>query len=137
MIIPYKFNDGTVSNVEVNDEIGSVIIESRKAEQANNRKHRYHCLSLDAVDYEGMDYADSDDIDSVISGKESIEEFYEIYDTLTETQKRRVEMLEEGLSLREIARQEGKDFKSIYDSIAAIRKKFSNISDKTPHQNGM
>ena len=137
MIITYKFNDGTVSTIEVDDEIGSVIIESRKAEQANNRKHRYHCLSLDAAEYEGKDFAEPYDIDSVISGKESTKEFYEIYEILTETQKRRVEMLEEGLSLREIARQEGKDFKSIYDSIAAIRKKFSNISVKTPHQNGM
>ena len=133
MLITYKFNDGAVSNVEVDDEIGSVIIQSRKEEHANNEKQRSHCLSIDAVDYEGMSFATSDNVDSITSIKESNEEFYEIYDTLTEIQKRRVELLEMGFSFREIARKEDvSDHKKIKKSIEQVRKKFEKFKNRGP-----
>lgn len=45
MKIKYAFMDGTVTEVEVSDEIGAVIIDSRKAEHAQDERHRYHCYS--------------------------------------------------------------------------------------------
>ena len=36
MKIKYAFLDGTVTEVEVSDEIGAVIIDSRKAEHAQD-----------------------------------------------------------------------------------------------------
>ena len=45
MKIKYAFLDGTVTEVEVSDEIGAVIIDSRKAEHAQDERHRYHCYS--------------------------------------------------------------------------------------------
>ncbi len=42
MKIKYAFLDGTVTEVEVSDEIGAVIIDSRKAEHAQDERHRYH-----------------------------------------------------------------------------------------------
>ena len=53
MKIKYAFLDGTVTEVEVSEEIGAVIIDSRKAEHAQDERHRYHCYSYDAIDYEG------------------------------------------------------------------------------------
>ena len=49
MKIKYAFLDGTVTEVEVSDEIGAVIIDSRKAEHAQDERHRYHCYSYDNV----------------------------------------------------------------------------------------
>lgn len=43
---------------------------------------------------------------------------------LSEVQKRRMMMLAAGLSMREIARREDKDIKTIRESIEAARKKF-------------
>ena len=60
MLIRYKFNDETVSEVEVPEEIGAVIIESRRLEANYDRKERYHCYSLDSITYEGKEYADDD-----------------------------------------------------------------------------
>ena len=57
MKIKYAFLDGTVTEVEVSDEIGAVIIDSRKAEHAQDERHRYHCYSYDAIDYEGEEYS--------------------------------------------------------------------------------
>lgn len=61
MKIKYVFLDGTVTEVEVSDEIGAVIIDSRKAEHAQDERHRYHCYSYDAIDYEGEEYGACDE----------------------------------------------------------------------------
>ena len=50
MKIKYEFADGTVSEVEVEESIGAVIIEDRRLEDNLARKERYHCHSLDAVE---------------------------------------------------------------------------------------
>ncbi len=55
MKIKYEFADGTVSEVEVEESIGAVIIEDRRMEDNLARKERYHCHSLDAVEFEGID----------------------------------------------------------------------------------
>ena len=46
MKIKYAFLDGTVTEVEVSDEIGAVIIDSRKAEHAQDERHRYHAYEI-------------------------------------------------------------------------------------------
>ena len=43
MKIKYEFADGTVSEVEVEEAIGAVIIEDRRLEDNLSRKERYHC----------------------------------------------------------------------------------------------
>ena len=57
MKIRYEFVDGTVSEVEVEESIGAVIIESRREEDNLARKERYHCYSMDAAQFEGTEYA--------------------------------------------------------------------------------
>lgn len=48
MIIKYKFAIGKVTEVEVSDEIGTVILDSRREEHADNERHHYHtAFSLD------------------------------------------------------------------------------------------
>ena len=42
MKIKYEFADGTVSEVEVEESIGEVIIEDRRLEDNLSRKERYH-----------------------------------------------------------------------------------------------
>ena len=58
MKIKYEFADGTVSEVEVEESIGAVIIEDRRLEDNLSRKERYHCYSLDAAQFVGEEYAD-------------------------------------------------------------------------------
>lgn len=45
MKVEYKFADGTVSEVEVSEEIRTYIMDSRRKENSANRKERYHLLS--------------------------------------------------------------------------------------------
>lgn len=46
MKIHYEFSDGISTDIEVSEEIGSVITESRKLERNLKEKERSHCFSL-------------------------------------------------------------------------------------------
>lgn len=124
MKINYTFANGEVSEVEVNEEIGNVILDSRREENNLDRKERYHCYSMDAADYEGEEYADRETPESVLFLQLENKSIADAFDKLSEVQKRRLLMLAQGLSFREIARREGKDIKTIRESIEGARKKF-------------
>ena len=55
MKIKYEFATGDVTEIEVEDSIGEIILESRRLESNGDRKERYHCYSLDALQYGDKD----------------------------------------------------------------------------------
>ena len=66
MKINYTFADGETSEVEVTEEIGNMILDSRRQESNLDRKERYHCYSSDAAEFEGEEYADADTPESLL-----------------------------------------------------------------------
>ncbi|MCD8009018.1 MAG: hypothetical protein LUF68_08855 [Clostridiales bacterium] len=125
MLIKYTFATGETTEVEVNDEIGEFIIDSRRSEDSADRKERRHCYSMDAALYEGEDYGTEDFTDRLFD--DTAEENARVrraFSHLSDIQQRRLLLYSKGLSIREIARREGKDFRTVYDSIEAARKKF-------------
>ena len=124
MKIKYEFADGTVSEVDVSDEIGTVIIDSRKAEHAANERERYYReFSIDAAEYENCECATpttpEDDFLSQCDNRELLAKLR----CLTPTQCRRLLCYAEGMTYREIALQEGVQIKAVQDSIEQARKK--------------
>lgn len=124
MKINYTFANGETSEVEVTEEIGNMILDSRREESNLDRKERYHCYSLDAVLYEGREYADSDTPETVLHREEEQRHITELLNGLPEIQKRRLLLYTEGKSLREIARMEGVDHKAVRKSVEAAKKYF-------------
>ena len=124
MKINYTFNNGENSEVEVNEEIGAVILESRRKEENMERNRRRRCYSLDDVDFEGEDFADDRTPESLFMEQLYNEHIKETLDKLSETQRRRLLMLASGMSIREIARAEGVEFGPVYRSIEAAKKTF-------------
>ena len=124
MKIKYTFANGDVSEVEVSEEVGTVIVDSRRKEENQARKERYHCYSYDAIEYEGDEFADPDTPESLFERDELSKRVQSAMTHLTETQARRIKLLAEGHSMREIARMEGVDHKVVAESIEGARKKF-------------
>ena len=124
MTINYHFNNGENSEVEVSEELGAVILESRKKEDNMERNRRRRCYSLDCMDFEGEDFADERTPESIFMEQIENEHILETLDKLSETQRRRLLMLASGMSLHDIARAEGTSFYAIHVSIEAARKKF-------------
>ena len=122
MKISYKFLDGKHTEVEVADAIGAVIVDSRRVENSAERKHRRY---IDAIKYEGKEYGTGEFADALCDDAEiRNKKIWDAFSHLSEVQKRRMMMLAAGLSMREIARREDKDIKTIRESIEAARKKF-------------
>ena len=130
MKITWEFADGTKSEIEAPDDIGTVILDSRREEDNLDRKERYHCYSIDALAYGDKD------IHSPTSGVTPESEFLlaednariaEALSALTDVQRRRLLMLASGMSLRDIAKAEGSNHKSVEESINSARKKFKKI----------
>lgn len=125
MKVKYEFDNGEVTEVEVSEEIGAMIIDSRREEESGNRKERRHCYSLDAIVYEGTEYGTPDFTEEMFDDrKERDVRVREAFSHLSSVQQRRLLMLAGGMSVREIARREGKNFRTVYDSIEAAKKKF-------------
>ena len=55
MKITWQFADGTISEIDAPDDIGTVILDSRREEDNLDRKERYHCYSIDAMEYGDKD----------------------------------------------------------------------------------
>ncbi len=124
MKIRYEFADGTVSEVEVEESIGAVIIESRREEDNLARKERYHCYSMDAAQFEGTEYADSETLETQMEREMDAERIAHALDGLSEVQRRRLLGFAEGKSMREIAREEKVQHRAVVKSIEGARKIF-------------
>lgn len=126
MFIKYVFVTGEKVVIDVPDEIGTVVQVSRKAEHANNERHRYHAaFSLNDMVYEGMicSSPNSNPADTLIR-KERVEECEEKLSQLTPTQRRRYEMLvADEMTVADIARAEHASFNSIKESLQSAQKK--------------
>ena len=125
MKIKYTFANGDVSEVEVSEDVGSIIVDSRRKEDNLDRKERYHCYSYDSIDYEGEEYADPDTPDSLLERDELSKRVQSAMSHLSEIQVRRLTLFAEGLSIREIARMEGVDHKAVSKSIESAKKVFA------------
>ena len=124
MKIKYEFADGTVSEVEVEESIGAVIIESRRKEDNLARKERYHCYSMDAVQFEGDEYGTEETPETQMERELDTERIAHALDGLSEVQRRRLLKFAEGKSMREIAREEKVQHRAVMKSIEGARKIF-------------
>ena len=124
MKIKYEFADGTVSEVEVEESIGAVIIESRREEDNLARKERYHCYSMDAVQFEGDEYGTEETPETQMERELDTERIAHALDGLSEVQRRRLLKFAEGKSMRESAREEKVQHRAVMKSIEGARKIF-------------
>ena len=139
MLIKLKDNDGRViQEVEVDDEFGEWYVEQERIEENAKRRDRYWItVSLDSSDYEGMWFADPSptpaEICERVDEQRRVDEFKK---TLTPTQLRRLELLGEGKSLREVARIENTNLSAIKKTRDQIRKKYEDFFGGQGGQNG-
>lgn len=122
MKIKYEFVDGTVSEVEVGEEIGGIIVESRRLEDNLARKERYYCYSMDAAEFEGGSYGTGNTPERQMERKLDEECIAHALDRLSEVQRRRFLMFADGMSMREIARKEKVQHRAVIKSIEGARK---------------
>ena len=128
MYIPYKLADGTTALVEVTEEVAEFIVnDDRKTENAD-RRQRYHCpYHIEAIDYEGTEYAYHKSPEQIYIMKEEAEHIQNTLSFLSDKQFCRLYLKAQGLSLREIAKREGTTVNAVNESLQSAIKKFKKI----------
>ena len=131
----YEVNLEHFGKVNVNKEVKELMEEYERTFQNYERKTRYWCpVRLDDCEYEGECFIDDHDLKQEYLEKEEQLECNRFLELLTPTQKRRLLMRMENptLSLREIARIEEVDYKSIEECFEAIKNKYKKFLNNTP-----
>lgn len=126
MKINYAFCNGEHDTVDVDEELGRFIMDSRRAEHANNERQRYHCYPLFDENDKEIELADWRQPGDAIEKEELRDELRDMLNLLTDVQRRRLLMLAAGMSSREIAEREGTSHTAVLLSIQQARKKIIN-----------
>lgn len=59
MLHPYELSTGEIVFVECGAEVIDFLVESKRADENADRRHRYNCpYHIEAIEYEGLEYAD-------------------------------------------------------------------------------
>ncbi len=136
-MITYFFADGTRSNVEgLPQEVEEIAANLTRLEENLERKERYHTVSLDSQEYEGLDFASREPnaleiLETREATKERVVLVAKALAALSEKQKRRIAMrFFEGLTLEEIAKREQVSLSSLHGNISVALKKMKGALEK-------
>ena len=128
--IQYKFNDGSISEINVTDELYALHLELLQEEKRNHWKETRRHISLDYLMEQGADIADHRDGDplSALIEKTDDEKLKNALSYLSDKQRSLIEkVFYNDLSLREIARQTGISHQALSQQLATIYKKLKKL----------
>lgn len=128
MKIKYAFQDGVVTEVEVSDEIGAVIVEfDRQEYNVNHKETRRHC-SLDAFNLDDALFPSDDDVEAEVAAKDESRRLYAAIAQLSPRQQYLIRQVYfEGRKYTDIAREEGVDRTAISHATERALKKLKKI----------
>ena len=128
--IQYKFNDGSIKQVSVTDELYALHLKLLQEEKRNHWKETRRHISLDYLMEQGADIADHRDGDplSALIEKTDDERIHKAISSLSDKQRALIEkVFYNDLSLREIARQTGVSHQALSQQLATIYKKLKKF----------
>ena len=127
--IQYKFNDGSIKQVSVTDELYALHLELLQEEKRNHWKETRRHISLDYLMEQGADFADGDgDPLSALIEKTDDEKLKTALSFLSDKQRALIEkVFYNDLSLREIARQTDVSHQALSQQLATIYKKLKKF----------
>ena len=128
--IQYKFNDVSISKINVTDELYALHLELLQEEKRNHWKETRRHISLDYLMEQGADIADHRDGDplSALIEKTDDEKLKNALSYLSDKQRSLIEkVFYNDLSLREIARQTDVSHQALSQQLATIYKKLKKL----------
>ena len=121
MKITYEFVTGEVSEVEVDEHLGGMLLDLDRQQYNNDQKETRRHVSLDGMDYEGELFASAEDTEGEAVRREDMARLYSGMEALSPSQRELVEKVYfEEREITDIAREEGV-------SEAAIRNRLKKI----------
>ena len=121
MKITYGFVTGEVSEVEVDESLGGILLDLDRQQENNDQKETRRHFSLNSMDYEGELFASAEDTERAVEHREDMARLYSAMEALSSSQRELVKKVYfEERKIADIAREEGV-------SEAAIRNRLKKI----------
>ena len=121
MKITYEFVTGEISEVEVDERLGGMLLDLDRQQYNNDHKETRRHVSLDGMDYEGELFVSAEDTEGEAVRREDMARLYSAMEALSPSQRELVKKVYfEERKITDIAREEGA-------SEAAIRNRLKKI----------
>ena len=130
MKITYEFVTGEVSEVEVDERLGGMLLDLDRQQYNNDQKETRRHFSLDGTDYEGEQFASAEDTEREAVRREDMARLYSAMEALSPSQRELVEKVYfEGRKITDIAREEGVTKQSVHERVERALKKLKKNFD--------
>lgn len=124
MKIKYKFANGEISEIEVDEELGALLLDLDRQEYNNDHKETRRHVSLNGMTYEGGVFASYEDIAEIVEKAEEHEALRRAMASLSPGQRELLQQVYfEGRTITAIARAEGVSHVAILDRLKRIYKR--------------
>ena len=127
MKITYEFVTGEVSEVEVDERLGGMLLDLKRQQDNNDQKETRRHFSLNGMDYEGELFASAEDTEGEVVRREDMARLYSAMEVLSPSQRELVQKVYfEERKITDIAREEGVSHVAVRDRLERIYKKVKN-----------
>ena len=124
MKISYEFVTGEISEVEVDERLGGMLLDLDRQQYNNDQKETRRHVSLDGMDYEGELFASAEDTEREAERREDMARLYSAMEALSPSQRELVKKVYfEERKITDIAREEGVSKQSVHERVQRALKK--------------
>ena len=124
MKITYEFVTGEISEVEVDERLGGMLLDLDRQQYNNDQKETRRHFSLNGMDYEGELFASAEDTERTVEHREDMARLYSAMEALSPSQRELVKKIYfEERKITDIAREEGVSKQSVHERVQRALKK--------------
>ena len=126
--VRYEFVNGEISEIEVDDNLGELLVDFDRQEYNNDHKETRRHTSLDGMEYEGEAFLSPADTEEQVLKREDMARLLRAMEALTPAQRELVRRVYfENESIAAVARSEGVHESSIRERLRWIYKKLKKL----------
>ena len=124
MKIRYEFVNGEISEIEVDDSLGDLLVDFDRQEYNNDHKETRRHVSLDGMEYEGELFISEADTADEVERREEMARLFRAMEALTPSQRELVlKVYFENMRISDIARAEGVSKQSVHERVGRALKR--------------
>ena len=130
MKISYEFVTGEISEIEVDEHLGGMLLDLNRQQDNNDQKETRRHFSLNGMDYEGELFASAEDTEGEVVRREDMARLFSAMAALSPEQRELVEKVYfEEQKISDIAREEGVSKQSVHERVERALKKLKKNFD--------
>lgn len=128
MRVRYEFVNGEISEIEVDDSLGELLLDFDRQEYNNDHKETRRHVSLDGMDYEGEMFASPADPAAEVLKREELARLLRAMEFLSPDQRELIRRVYfENQKIVDIAREQGVTKQSVHERLSRALNKIKKF----------